>query len=180
MAQHRLFIALAPPNHVREALLDPMEGLEGARWQDFDNLHITLRFVGEVSRLQADDLALALSRVEFASFPVSIRGVGHFEKKQQPNAIWAAVLPSAPLSRLQLSIEQACQRAGLAVETRKFIPHITLARLNRSSGDISPWLARHDGLAIKPWQADGFAIFESQLTAGGAIYTQVERFTAIG
>jgi len=172
----RLFAALRPPEAICEALLDTMEGLDGARWQDFDNLHITLRFIGEVGPHQADDIALALSRVEIRPFTVEISGVGHFETKGRPNAIWAAIVPSAPLTSLQQSVERACQRAGLAAETRKFIPHITLARLNKASGDIGPWLARHGQLAHGPWQCDSFALFESRLLPGGSVYQEIARF----
>lgn len=174
----RLFVALPLPEDIREALLDPMERVPGARWQDADNLHITLRFIGEVSRHEVDDLTIALAQVGWRDFPLSLRGVGHFETKGRAAAIWARVLDSPELAELQSRIEQACRRAGLPAETRKFIPHVTLARLNRSSGEIGGWLAQHGGLALGPWQADAFALFESHLVPGGSIYQEILRFTA--
>ena len=176
MSLHRLFIALRPPAAICDALLDPMEALAGARWQDYDNLHLTLRFAGEVSRHTADDLALALSRVEVRPFPLAIRGVGYFEKKGMANAIWAQVAASAELAALQERVEHACRSAGLAAETRKFVPHITLARLNRSSAPIAPWLARHAQLAPGPWQVDALGLYESRLTPSGPVYTQIAQF----
>jgi len=174
----RLFVALPLPDDIREALLDPMEGLAGARWQDADNLHITLRFIGEVSRHQAEDLAFALADVAWRDLALSLQGVGHFEKKGHPTAVFAQVVPTTALTDLALRIESACRRAGLAGETRKFIPHITLARLGRSSGEIGGWLVRHGTLALGPWQADGFALFESRLAPGGCFYDIIERFPA--
>jgi len=107
---------------------------------------------------------------------VMLQGVGHFERKGQPTAIFARLVPSPALAELQQRTENACRRAGFASETRKFIPHVTLGRLNRSSADIREWLVRHEALAHGPWQADGFALYESLLVPGGSIYTEIERF----
>lgn len=174
----RLFVALPLPDMVREALLDPMEGVPGARWQDADNLHITLRFIGEVDRHQADDIACALAQAAMRDFPVALAGVGHFERKGQATAIWARVVPSRELAELQERVEYACRRAGCPNETRKFVPHVTLARLNRTSGNIADWLARHEDLTLGPWDNSQFALYESRLTPGGSIYDEIERFPA--
>ena len=78
---HRLFVALRPPTGVRAALLALMNGIKGARWQDDDQLHITLRFVGEVNRHQANDLADALGEIRFSPFQIALAGAGCFERK---------------------------------------------------------------------------------------------------
>lgn len=176
MSSRRLFIALRPPEDVAEALLDTMEGVPGARWQDADNLHVTLRFVGEVDRHTAADLATALESVTFAPFPIRISGVGHFEGKGRARAIWARIAPNAELDLLQMRVEMACRRAGLAAETRKFTPHITLARLNSGSGFIGDWLQANGALDLGPWQVRGFSLYESDLTPNGAIYTEIMKF----
>ena len=139
---HRLFIGIRPPERVSDLLLDAMEGIEGARWQDEENLHLTLRFIDEVSRPAANDLAAALERIVAAPFKVRIAGVGHFERKGNPHAVWARIAPSAPLEALRQKAERACEIAGFERETRKFTPHITLARLNRSSGPAGTRRAR--------------------------------------
>ena len=178
MSLHRLFIAIRPPERVCDLLLDTMEGVDGVRWQDFDNLHLTLRFVGEVSGHQADDLATALQQVSFSSFPITIAGVGHFEKGAHMHAAWARIAPSRQLATLQARIEHICQTLGLAPETRKYVPHITLARLNRSSADMAPWLARHALLAPGTFEADAISLYESHLDPGGARYQEIGRFPA--
>lgn len=174
----RLFIALTPPPAVSHALLDLQEGIPGARWVDSDNFHLTLRFVGEVDRHEAADLETALEGFAFEPFTMRIASVGHFEGKRRAKAIWAGVAPSPALDDLQHRTELACRRAGLAPETRKFIPHVTLARLNAGSGFIGDWLARHGALALGPWQVDSLALFESNLTPNGPIYTELRRFPA--
>jgi len=88
---HRLFVAIRPPAPVRDALIDAMEGVEGARWQDEAALHLTLRFVGEVETPGANDLAGQLSRIAWPPFELRVAGVGAFERKGSPHAIWARV-----------------------------------------------------------------------------------------
>lgn len=173
---HRLFVALHPPEPVREALLDTMEGLEGARWQDSDNLHLTLRFAGEVETPLANDLADALLRVAMPPFLLALHGVGHFESKGRPHAIWAAVAPSSPLLLLRDKVEHACRAAGLPPETRKFVPHVTLARLGRTTAPIAPWLAAHGRLSAGPWLAESFVLYESHLGREGPHYEPVARY----
>jgi len=176
MSSRRLFVAIRPPEPVAEALLDTQEGISGARWQDADNLHITLRFIGEVDRHTAADIESALDSVDFSPFPLSIAGVGQFAGKHRPKAVWARIEPSPALDELQMRVEMACRRAGLEPVTRKFVPHITLARLNAGSGPIDGWLAANGPLALGPWTADHFALFESDLTPNGAIYSELTRF----
>lgn len=173
----RLFVALRPPEPVRDMLVDTMEALGNARWQDDGQLHLTLRFVCEVERQTAEDLALALSRIAFAPFAVTLAGVGHFARKGVPHAIYARAEPSAPLAALRGKVERACLAAGLPPETRAFTPHVTIARLNRASAPIGAWLARH-GTFRTGWIAEHFALFESHLGHASAVYEEVARYPA--
>jgi 2'-5' RNA ligase len=169
---HRLFVGLRPPSAIREQLLDLTDGVENARWQDDDQLHLTLRFVGELEARQADDLAQELERVTMMPFPLALRGVGHFERKGAPSILWVGVAPSEPVAVLQGRVEQACRRAGLEPERRKFAPHVTLARLNRSAGPVGAWLARHGTFASGAWTVERITLFESYLTPLGSEYQQ--------
>lgn len=173
---HRLFVAIRPPAPVRAALLDAMGEVAGARWQSDDQLHLTLRFIGEVDRRTAEDIAAALDAIRFPAFDVALAPLGTFDQRGRPAVIWAGVVPSDPLKALRAKVEQACVRAGLEPERRAFHPHITLARLGRGAGapagafDASPAIAR---LAFR---ADAFALFESRLGSEGAAYEEVARF----
>ena len=166
----RLFVAIRPPAPVRDALLDAVGGIDGARWQDDDQLHLTLAFCGEVDGAQADDLVAALADVEAVAFPAEAAGVDHFERKRSPTSVWAAVPLSRPLAQLQGRIERACRRAAIPTERRAFRPHITLARLPRSAGPIGDWLAAHGTLHAGPWEVTGFTLYESHLRSEGALY----------
>jgi 2'-5' RNA ligase len=162
-----------PPAPIRDLLIDCMEGVEGAGWQSDDQLHLTLRFVGEVDHPLANDLADRLGRVAFPPFPLAVRGVGHFERKGRTRAIWAGIAPSPELEVLQRKIERACQEAGLEPEHRRFTPHITLARLNSASGPAAPFLLAQASLASAPFTVSRFTLFESHLGHGGSIYEAV-------
>ncbi|MBO0749065.1 MAG: RNA 2',3'-cyclic phosphodiesterase, partial [Porphyrobacter sp.] len=118
----RLFIAICPPEAVREALLATAGGIDGARWQDDDQLHLTLAFAGEVDREQANDLSKALEEVESAAFEAEVSGVGHFERKGAATAVWARVPLTEPLAQLQRRVARACRRAGLEPEKRAYRP----------------------------------------------------------
>jgi 2'-5' RNA ligase len=177
---HRLFIAIRPPEPVRDRLVDAMEGIDGARWVDEDNLHLTLRFVGEVERPVANDLAAALGAIRAARFALAIDGVGHFDKRSRhgarPRALWARVPRSGPLDELRLKVERACEVAGLGRETRRFTPHVTLARLGPSVGEIGGWLGRFGDLVAGPWEVSEFILYESHLGHRGAFYEPVTAF----
>jgi len=177
---HRLFVAIRPPEPIRDVLIDAMEAVEGARWQDEDQLHLTLRFVGEVETPLARDLADALALIEWPPFELAIAGVGAFERGGRrgggPHAIWAKVRESTALEGLRQKIERACESAGVGRETRRFTPHITLARLGRSSGPIGGWLAAFGDLAAGPWQVEDFVLYESHLGHEGAHYKAVASY----
>src|SRR5689334_17443681 len=161
---HRLFVAIRPPAHIRDLLIDAMDDSADFRWQDEEQLHITLRFVGEVERPTATDLADALGRIHNAPFELRIAGVGRFEQRSS-GALWAGVEPKAPLAALAAKIERACQSAGLETERRAFHPHITVARWKgRRTREVQDFLERRRALSSEPFTADRFILFESRLS----------------
>ncbi len=176
---HRLFVALRPPPAIRAALLDTMGGVPGARWQDDEQLHLTLRFIGEVDGPQADDIAAALGQVHAPAPEVALAGVGRFAHRGRTEALWAAVAPAAPLAALHRKVDAACVRAGLIPEGRVFVPHITLARMARSAGssmEVERWLADHAALASAPFTCAHLVLYKSRLGHTGASYEAVERW----
>lgn len=180
LMRHRLFAAIRPPAAVIDALLDLESEIAGARWQDEGQLHLTLRFFGEIEARVADDLDAALAQIRAAPFALALRGVGHFESKGKAHTLWAGLAPSDALLAFQRQVESAARRAGLPPETRKFAPHITLARLSRSGGSVLPFLAEHAALTSEPWRVDGFDLMESRLTPAGAEYETVRRYRLEG
>lgn len=176
MSTHRLFVALRPPHPIRATLIAAMHGISAARWQDDGQLHLTLRFIGEVDHHRAEDIAAALGALHAPAITARIAGTSLFERRGQPHMVWAGVEPLAPLAALHRKIDQLLARVGVPPETRAFLPHITLARLNRTSGPVAPFLAQSGDLATPPFVFDHVLLYESELAHGGARYHPVARY----
>src|SRR3954469_25948468 len=172
----RLFVAIRPPIAIRERLLAAMGGVAGARWQTDEQLHLTLRFIGEVDRHAARDVDATLSAVHHPAFEIALAGIGAFDRRGEPVALWAGVAPHEPLKILHNKIDQAIVRVGLEPERRAFAPHITLARLPRGGGPVTALLAKSGGPSSPPFAVDEFSLFESRLTPQGAVYPRLERY----
>lgn len=174
---HRLFVAIRPPREARAALLALMEGVHHARWQSDAQLHLTLRFIGEVDRRTAEDIAAALETVRDQPFAVSLDGLGVFDRKGRIDTLWAGVRPHEALARLHRKIDHALVRAGLPPEGRAYLPHITIARFGRQAGATGDYMATHGGLSGPAWQVSDFRLYESHLGHDGAHYESVARYT---
>lgn len=180
---HRLFAALRPPPSIRAAMIDAMGGVPGARWQDDEQLHVTLRFVGEVDARGAEDVAAALAGVTAAPVAARIDGVGTFDQRGRVDTLWARVLPVEPLAALHRKVEQALVRAGIAPERRRYLPHLTLARLPRAGHDpvaLDRWVADHAALATPAFELAHLYLYESHLARDGARYEAVARWGLTG
>lgn len=173
---HRLFVAVRPPRPIREKLIDSMGGISGARWQSDDQLHLTLRFIGEVEPPVAEDIHAALGTIHQPRFNVALSSLGTFDRRGQPEVVWAGVTPHEPLKALHKKVDQALAQAGLPREGRAYLPHITLARMNRSSGSAREFLEQAGGLSSDPFTVDSFFLYESELTPAGAVYSIIERY----
>lgn len=172
----RLFVAIRLPEIVIDALIDTMEAVENARWQDEEQLHLTLAFLGDVAESDIGDVVSALAAVEFAPFSLTVSGTGHFERKGLVHSLWAGIEDEPALTGLQKRIASACRPLAPDMPSRRFVPHITLARFSRHSADIPAWLAQNAALKLAPFPVTGFALFESHLSHGPARYEVVEEF----
>jgi len=176
---HRLFVAIRPPEVVRDLLLDAMDDSADFRWQDDEQLHLTLRFVGEVERPFADDLAAEFGRIRAAPFELRISGTGRFEQRSS-GALWAGVEPKAPVAALAAKVERTSIAVGLEPERRAFHPHITLARWKgRRSHEVARFLEQTRGLVSAPFEVRDFILFESRLSKHGAHYEEVAAYPLV-
>jgi 2'-5' RNA ligase len=168
----RLFVAIALPEDLRERLSGLQQGVPAARWVDPDNLHLTLRFIGEADGVQAHDLDAALTQLRAARFGVTLAGVDRFGSGRKSRALWVGVEPAPELERLQRKVEQAVQAAGFAPERRKFTPHVTLARFKGDPGQrLHDYLAHHTRFRAEAFEAREFLLYSSLLAQAGAIHT---------
>ena len=167
----RLFVAIPVPENIRAPLLSISSGIRGARWVRPEGMHITLFFAGEVDRVQANDLDAELESVHMLPFELECRSLGYFERGQRIKSVWAGIESSDALIYLQDRVEAAAVRAGLARETRKYKPHITLARLKHGRAeDVGPWIGAHDPVLLPPFTVDAFTLYQSHLAREGAMY----------
>ncbi|HEX8380403.1 MAG TPA: RNA 2',3'-cyclic phosphodiesterase [Allosphingosinicella sp.] len=173
---HRLFVAIRPPPPIRAQLLDLMGGVAGARWLDDDQLHVTLRFIGEVDRHLARDVDAALSAVHHPRFAIAINGLGSFDRRGEPATLWAGLAPQEPLRALHKKVDQALTRAGVEPDRRAYMPHLTIARLPRGAGPMGPLLEAAGGVTSPPFAVDEFRLYESRPTPEGPVYTVAERY----
>jgi 2'-5' RNA ligase len=173
---HRLFVAIRPPEPIRDLLIDAMDDSPALRWVSDEQLHLTLRFIGEVERPIANDIAARLERVRSPSFSLSVVGVGKFEQRNG-GALWAGAQPKEPSAALAAKVERAIQQVGLEPEHRAFTPHITLARWNRRNAEaVDSFLRRNSDLRSEPFLVDRFILFESRLSRHGPHYEAVAAF----
>ncbi|HEX2020592.1 MAG TPA: RNA 2',3'-cyclic phosphodiesterase [Aurantimonas sp.] len=172
----RLFTALEIPQALAFPLSLLRGGLPSARWIDPENYHLTLRFIGDVEARLADEIVAALDRVERPGFSIALRGIAAFGNKK-PRSIHAEVESSPELSDLQGEIDRICRRLGLPADQRKFMPHVTLARLRQPKPeDVARFLARNGGFRTPPIRVARFGLFSARDSVGGGPYLLEEAF----
>lgn len=168
----RLFVAIDLPWDIREQLAGLARGLPGARWVPTQNLHLTLRFIGEVPRPAADDIDLALTTLRGKRFALTLNGVGTHNRGGRDTALWVGVERSLGLEHLQAKIETALQRAGLPPERRRFLPHVTLARLDGCTEEkLAGYLQSNNLFRVGPVEIADVTLFSSQLSKEASVYT---------
>ena len=167
----RLFVGIALPEPIVQHLSLLAGGVPGARWQRPDQLHLTLRFIGEVDGGVATDAGEALSTVKSTGFDLQLDGVGHFGERRRVRALWVGVAANPALMALQSKIERALVGAGLPPEGRKFRPHVTVARMGQADhGRVAQFLSGHSLFGTAPWHVAAFHLYSSQLSPNGSLY----------
>jgi 2'-5' RNA ligase len=174
----RLFIAIDLPDAVKDDLTELCYGLRGVRWVKRDQLHLTLRFIGDVEDDLLDALSDALAQVRAAPFTFHLQGVGQFPPRGVPRVIWAGVKAPPDLQRLHGQIESALQPLGVEPEDRPFSPHITLARLKESPSpeSLRQFFGRHIHFKTAPILVSRFVLYSSLLAPEGPTYTVEGQF----
>lgn len=174
----RLFVAVSLPDSIKADLIPLCMGLPGARWVNSDQMHITLRFLGELEGALAYDLVGALTEVRAPQFDLSLSGIGYFGNSSRLRVLWAGIERSLALEHLQAKIERVARRSGLLLESRRFQPHVTLARFNGSQPNLSNYLSHHEPFQTERFSVYDFVLFSSHLGTKGASY-RVEKSYAL-
>lgn len=171
----RLFIAVDLPETIKNNLSLMAFGIPGAKWVAPEQLHLTVRFIGEVDGGLFHDIQEILDEIHFASFSLQLKGVGYFPPRGAPRVLWVGLEKSEPLQLLRKKIDTALLRVRIEPEGRKFSPHITLARLKNSPvNKIANFLSGNGLFSQEPFQVEDFKLYSSVLSPKGA-YHKVER-----
>ncbi len=173
----RLFTALEIPAAMADELALLRGGLQGARWIDKDNYHITLRFIGDVDERTANEVADALDTINRQRFEVSLAGLDVFGG-DRPRSIFVPVKSNPALNELHAEQERMMRRLGLPAEPRKFTPHVTLARLTREAYPraVADYLAIRAFWMPRTFTAARFVLFSSKDSVGGGPYILEEDY----
>jgi RNA 2',3'-cyclic 3'-phosphodiesterase len=163
----RLFVGIALPPEVKLTLSRLAFGLPGARWVDPGNYHVTLRFVGEVDEGLASDLDAHLAEIRAKRFALTLAGIGSFNARN----LFVGVERNQDLALLQEKVENAVARSGIEPKSRRFAPHVTLARLKgKPDAKLGQYLAENALFRAAPFDIAQFQLVASYLTKSGSIY----------
>lgn len=167
----RLFVAIDLPPPVKRELAGICLGLPGARWVAAEQIHLTLRFIGEVDGGRVQDIREGLAEIHSAAFALRLVGLGVFPPCRQPHVLWAGVEPVEPVVALRNRVESLLVDLGFTPEGRPFSPHVTIARLcDTPVASLSPYLAGNALFASSEFEVDAFHLYSSVLTSKGAIH----------
>ncbi|HEX5411948.1 MAG TPA: RNA 2',3'-cyclic phosphodiesterase [Terriglobia bacterium] len=179
----RAFIAIELPAFIREALAREQARFStvatDARWTRPEGIHLTLKFLGEISDRQQAQVKDALGRMEsFEKFTVRVHGLGFFPNAKSPRVFWAGVEAPPDLARLAAQVDSAMAHLGFPPGDRPFKPHLTLARFKapRPQRDLEAQVASEDIPTLGSFEVSEFFLWQSRLRPGGAEYHKVARF----
>ncbi|BEH08424.1 MULTISPECIES: RNA 2',3'-cyclic phosphodiesterase [Geobacter] len=178
---YRLFVAIDLPGSVRAQLADLGRELDGVRRVPPDQLHLTLRFIGNADDECFQRIKDSMATVTSPPFTLALAGVGCFPSPRRPRVIWAGVTADERLTLLQRAVETAVAAAGIPPEERPFSPHITLARLKDAIPEgFSAFQSRHGEFRAEPFAVEEFLLYSSTLTAGGALHRREASYRLTG
>ena len=178
----RAFLALPCPDAWRTPLEIAQASLKFGRHVDPDDFHVTLVFLGDCTDLDLDELHALMEGFRAAPFEIRLGEAGHFGKGA-PRVIHYAVHPDPPLMALQSRLEHVARTAGIAVPSRRYVPHVTLARLKGHEADAGPlalWLSDRRPHALPPARVEAVTLYASHLRADGAEYDALANYRLRG
>lgn len=172
----RLFVGLGLPPEVAATLASLGGGIPHARWVEARNLHVTLRFIGEVEDGLAREIHDELTGLRCPAFTLEFKEFGTFGRPN-PNHLWLGIEKVPPLMQLQAKVDHVMVRLGLPPEGRKYTPHVTLARFRAPPVNrVQDFIARHSPFQSSPLAVDQFVLFRSHLGRTGAEYEPLAEY----
>lgn len=168
----RLFVAIDLPATISREVEGLGRSIPNARPIPAEQLHLTLKFIGEVEGSIFLDIRDALKGILQAKFSLALKGVGTFPPRGIPRILWAGVEPLEEIAALRNAIESTLAAIGIPRDKKKFTPHLTLARLNNCPiNRLLQVLAGNAFLQTSFFPVDSFHLYSSRLTQKGALHT---------
>ena len=177
----RLFVGIAIPPEIGERLWALTGGVKGARWLPPETYHLTLRFIGEAGRPQAEELDAMLRTIEAPAFELALAGVNYFGTASRPRVLWAGVDPSLPLHQLARKVDRAARQAEFPRDDRAYTPHVTIARLHDTSlVEAMAYVQQKALFRAPPFTVEHFTLFESRQGKAEPAYIPLADYPMIG
>jgi 2'-5' RNA ligase len=160
------------PAELEKSLDRLCRGLPDTRWTDLDNLHLTLRFIGEVDHSTFYEIGETLMGISLPPFDLELAGIGQFPPRGALRQLWIGVSPTEALKQLKRRVDRCVGEAGVPPERRKFVPHVTLARFRQPPPPqrLATYLARHSLVRLPAIPVSTFGLYSSVLRTDGALH----------
>lgn len=177
----RLFVAVDIPEDIRILMCGMGGTIPGARPVPTEQLHLTLKFLGDVENSMLPDIREALGTINVTPFPLCLKGVGHFPPRGKPRVLWVGITPALEVTTLRNKVEKALADIGIPRDSRKFSPHITLARLKESPlARVTQFLAGNSLFETPAFTIREFHLYSSTLSSRGAVHTILASYPLTG
>lgn len=174
----RLFIAINTPKEIQNYFSDVQKKLTGAKLTFTKNFHLTLKFLGEITPAQADEIKKRLGKIQFKPFTATLAGTGIFPSEQMMRVVWIGMEPHDIICSLQKQIDAALH--GLFPKEKSFQPHITLARVKTVDNKKQfAELVKKLKVEQLSFEVKEFKLIESQLTSEGSLYTDIATYSKL-
>lgn len=176
----RLFTAIDLPSHIKGELNTIFSKFSGLRWVNQRQLHLTLRFLGDVPPGNVDEVIAALEKITVPQMTLELDGTGFFPDRHRPAIFWVGISKNPYLYQLKLDMDKALEMCGFPAETRDFKPHITLLRIKKQipRKTMNSLYEAFLGLSATPFGINCFNLFKSELLASGAKHSVVKTYGA--
>lgn len=172
----RLFVAIPLPDIVIEKLCSLNKPMPGLKWTNPEQYHLTLRFLGDVTLKEKEQVCNRLGTIRQEAFEMDVDGFGFFPNARRPRVIWAGVVPNPELMRLQEKVEDVCRDVGFEAENRSYVPHITIAKIKDRPDELDSFLTRNQDFSITSIPVNRFNLYRSKLQKQKAVHTVIKSY----
>lgn len=174
----RFFIAIPIPEDIKKQLIGIQRPVKGVRWVPEEQLHLTLKFVGNLGEVSALQLKKVLCEIRFAPFDIAVESTGFFPERGSPRVFWAGVTHRDGLFNLQGTVNEIALKIGAEKDPFKYKPHITLARIKKKSVNRDQLKPSDTDFQSRLFTVDRFILFQSLLRPEGVEHTEIAVYRA--